>query len=60
MFPELFYRLSTRISWDTRASNEPVTKVQAHDREILAVSYSPAKDYLLLTGSADNVRPRWF
>ncbi|PSS29686.1 hypothetical protein PHLCEN_2v2834 [Hermanssonia centrifuga] len=40
--------------WDTRASPEPVTKIQAHDREILAVAYSPARDYLLLTGSADN------
>lgn len=31
--------------------------MQAHDREILAVAYSPAVDHLLLTGSADNVRP---
>lgn len=50
--------LSCFCRWDTRASSEPVLKVQAHEREILAVSYSPAKDYLLLTGSADNVRPR--
>lgn len=41
-------------SWDTRASAEPVMKIQAHDREILAVSFSPAIDHLLLTGSADN------
>lgn len=31
-------------------------QMQAHDREILAVSFSPAVDHLLLTGSADNVR----
>ncbi|OCH88748.1 WD40 repeat-like protein [Obba rivulosa] len=40
--------------WDTRASPEPVLKMQAHEREILAVAFSPAVDYLLLTGSADN------
>ncbi|GJE86228.1 WD40 domain-containing protein [Phanerochaete sordida] len=40
--------------WDTRASSAPVFQLQAHDREILAVAYSPAVDHLLLTGSADN------
>lgn len=45
--------------WDTRASAEPAMKIQAHEREILAVSYSPAVDHLLLTGSADNVRAKF-
>ena len=43
-------------SWDTRAAADPVLKVEAHQREILAVSFSPAVDHLILTGSADNVR----
>ena len=30
-------------------------KIEAHQREILAVSFSPAVDHLILTGSADNV-----
>ncbi|KAF5380318.1 hypothetical protein D9757_007940 [Collybiopsis confluens] len=33
--------------WDTRAPGGPVTKVQAHDREILAVAFSPASEDLL-------------
>ncbi|KAE9400975.1 histone acetyltransferase type B subunit 2 [Gymnopus androsaceus JB14] len=40
--------------WDTRAPNGPVTKVQAHDREILSVAFSPASEDLLVTGSADK------
>lgn len=32
-----------------------MTKVQAHDREILAVAFSPASEDLLVTGSADKV-----
>lgn len=42
-------------SWDTRTPDDPVTKMQAHDREILSVGFNPAIDYLLLTGSADKV-----
>ncbi|KAJ7897260.1 WD40 repeat-like protein [Mycena olivaceomarginata] len=41
--------------WDTRAPTEASTKIQAHDREILAVSFSPAAEHLLVTGSADKV-----
>ncbi|TFK70443.1 WD40 repeat-like protein [Pluteus cervinus] len=40
--------------WDTRSSNEPQTKIQAHEREILAVSFSPSCDYLIITGSSDK------
>ncbi|KAJ6623045.1 histone acetyltransferase type B subunit 2 [Mycena sp. CBHHK59/15] len=42
--------------WDTRAPTEPTTKIQAHDREILAVSFNPAPtaSHLLVTGSADK------
>ena len=32
-----------------------MTKFQAHDREILAVAFSPASEHLLITGSADKV-----
>ncbi|KAF7337570.1 Histone acetyltransferase type B subunit 2 [Mycena sanguinolenta] len=41
-------------SWDTRAPTEASTKIQAHDREILAVSFNPACEHLLVTGSADK------
>lgn len=41
--------------WDTRTPSEPTNKIQAHDREILAVSFSPASEHLLVTGSADKV-----
>ncbi|KAF7347509.1 Histone acetyltransferase type B subunit 2 [Mycena venus] len=40
--------------WDTRAPTEASTKIQAHDREILAVSFNPAAEHLLVTGSADK------
>ncbi|KAJ7687370.1 histone acetyltransferase type B subunit 2 [Mycena rosella] len=40
--------------WDTRTPTEASTKIPAHDREILAVSFSPAKEYLVVTGSADK------
>ncbi|THH33170.1 hypothetical protein EUX98_g1021 [Antrodiella citrinella] len=42
--------------WDTRASSEAMMKLEAHDREILAVAYNPdsSVDHLLLTGSADK------
>lgn len=45
-------------SWDTRASTKPANQLQAHDREILAVSFTPNVDFphLILTGSADKVR----
>ena len=42
-------------SWDTRASSEATMKVEAHDREILAVAYNPSVEHLLLTASADKV-----
>lgn len=47
--------LNSVVRWDTRTATEPVTKVQAHDREILAVAFSPASEHLLVTGSADKV-----
>ncbi|KAI0718924.1 histone acetyltransferase type B subunit 2 [Cerioporus squamosus] len=42
--------------WDTRDATKPAAQVQAHDREILAVSFTPNVDfpYLILTGSADK------
>ena len=48
----------TRHSWDTRDATKPAVQLQAHDREILAVSFTPNVDfpYLVLTGSADKVR----
>ncbi|KAH9948186.1 WD40 repeat-like protein [Amylocystis lapponica] len=42
------------LIWDSRAPSDAVTKIQAHDREILAVAFSPAVDHLLVTGSADK------
>nr|GAT59830.1 WD40 repeat-like protein [Mycena chlorophos] len=40
--------------WDTRTPTQPSIQTQAHEREILAVAFSPAKEHLLLTGSADK------
>ncbi|RPD82156.1 histone acetyltransferase type B subunit 2 [Lentinus tigrinus ALCF2SS1-7] len=42
--------------WDTRDASKPAAQVQAHDREILAVSFTPNVDFphLILTGSADK------
>jgi len=40
--------------WDTRAPTEAKVKIEAHDREILAVAFSPATEHLLVTGSADK------
>ncbi|KAG2022679.1 histone acetyltransferase type B subunit 2, variant 2 [Coprinopsis cinerea AmutBmut pab1-1] len=40
--------------WDTRSSSKPQYEVQAHDSEILALSFSPATDHLLITGGADK------
>lgn len=54
-FLSVLCRLTILCSWDTRTPTEAVTKVQAHDREILAVAFSPASDHLLITGSADKV-----
>ncbi|KAH9920217.1 histone acetyltransferase type B subunit 2 [Epithele typhae] len=42
--------------WDTRDASKPMHALQAHDREILAVSFTPNVDFpnLILTGSADH------
>ncbi|KAI0652363.1 histone acetyltransferase type B subunit 2 [Trametes meyenii] len=42
--------------WDTRDATKPATQLQAHDREILAVAFTPNPQFphLLLTGSADK------
>lgn len=45
----------TLRSWDTRAPKEPSSKIEAHEREILAVAFSLANDNLIVTGSADKV-----
>ena len=44
------------VSWDTRDPKTPSHRVEAHEREILSVSFSPASEHLLITGSADKVR----
>jgi histone-binding protein RBBP4 len=56
-FPALVFEhdLELLSSWDTRTPTEPTMKFQAHDREILAVAFSPASEHLLVTGSADKV-----
>jgi WD40 repeat protein len=43
-------------SWDTRDAKTPCYRAEAHEREILSVAFSPASEYLLITGSADKVR----
>ncbi|KZS93318.1 WD40 repeat-like protein [Sistotremastrum niveocremeum HHB9708] len=45
--------------WDTRNPEAPSQKVLAHDREILAVSMSPASEHLLVTGSSDKTIALW-
>lgn len=45
---------TTSCSWDSRSPTEPKTKIQAHEREILAVAFSPATEHLIVTGSADK------
>ena len=52
------YMRDLSARWDTRSPAEPSTKVQAHDREILACAFNPAQESLLITGSADKVCPR--
>ncbi|EIW87148.1 WD40 repeat-like protein [Coniophora puteana RWD-64-598 SS2] len=42
------------LIWDTRSAQDAMTKVQAHDREILSCAFSPASEHLLVTGSADK------
>ena len=44
--------------WDTRNSSdfEPSQAVVAHEKEILAVAFSPSSETMLLTGSSDKVR----
>ncbi|KEP47613.1 histone-binding protein RBBP4 [Rhizoctonia solani 123E] len=46
--------------WDTRdpARTKPKQRVMAHDREILAVSFCPSNENLILTGSSDKASPR--
>ncbi|KAG9088364.1 Histone acetyltransferase type B subunit 2 [Ceratobasidium sp. 370] len=47
--------------WDTRdpARTHPKQRVTAHDREILAVSFCPSNDNLLVTGSSDKTIGLW-
>ncbi|KAF8750554.1 Histone acetyltransferase type B subunit 2 [Rhizoctonia solani] len=48
-------------SWDTRdpARTKPKQRVTAHDREILAVSFCPSNENLILTGSSDKTIGIW-
>lgn len=43
------------IRWDTRSPKEPSNKIEAHEKEILAVAFSLANENLIITGSADKV-----
>ncbi|KAF8515821.1 WD40 repeat-like protein [Hysterangium stoloniferum] len=45
--------------WDTRDAKTPNYRVEAHEREILSVAFSPASEYLLITGSADKTIGLW-
>ncbi|KIJ53655.1 hypothetical protein M422DRAFT_58500 [Sphaerobolus stellatus SS14] len=45
--------------WDTRAPSAPSYNIEAHDREILSVAFSPASENLLVTGSADKTIGLW-
>ncbi|EGO05289.1 hypothetical protein SERLA73DRAFT_174369 [Serpula lacrymans var. lacrymans S7.3] len=42
------------LIWDTRTPTDAVTKVQAHEREVLSCAFSPAREHLMITGSADK------
>lgn len=44
-------------SWDTRNDSytSPSQQVEAHEKEILSVAFSPSSETLLLTGSSDKV-----
>jgi WD40 repeat protein len=45
-------------SWDTRNTGpKPAHGLKAHKSEINAVSFAPDSEWLLLTGSGDNVGP---
>lgn len=45
-------------SWDTRSqSSKAAHSNKAHGAEINAVAFAPSSEYLILTGSADNVSP---
>lgn len=47
--------------WDMRdpARSHPRQRVTAHDREILAVSFCPSNDNLIITGSSDKTIGLW-
>ncbi|KAG8876697.1 Histone acetyltransferase type B subunit 2 [Tulasnella sp. 331] len=47
--------------WDTRHQDRarPMQKVQAHEKEILCVSFSPSTETLLVTGSSDHTIALW-
>ncbi|KAI0830817.1 histone acetyltransferase type B subunit 2 [Trametes gibbosa] len=44
------------LLWDTRDATKPAAQLQAHEREILAVAFTPNVEFphLILTGSADK------
>jgi len=44
------------LIWDTRDPDRsrPKHRVEAHDKEILAVAFSPSSEFLLITGSGDK------
>ena len=48
------------FSWDTRDSPEkPKYRVEAHIGEVNAVTFSPANEYILCTGSSDKTVKLW-
>jgi histone-binding protein RBBP4 len=43
------------LSWDKRNLNAPSCQVEAHEAELLSVAFSPASEFLIVTGSSDKV-----
>ena len=37
---------------------KPIARVEAHSAEVNSLAFSPANENILITGSADKVRPR--
>jgi len=50
------------FSWDTRSDNssKPSSQVEGHAAEVNTVAFAPSSEYLLLTGSSDNVSLTFF
>ena len=52
-----FFFLLCLSSWDLRADgNGPANKVEAHSAEVNCLAFNPYGEYILATGSADQVK----